>query len=122
MKTFGGDEYSGPLSEEMLLFLTATNIGDRPTTITHFVAYEYSSFFSHLRHKPTQSYYITPLPAFGSVPYILNPGEDWHGMANQDSAAKEVKDPSRFYLGIFHNSSPKPVMKRLDLSRETNDE
>lgn len=73
-----------PITEDnTYISVSAVNRGTAPTTITHFCGY-YSQSIWHLLRGKKQNFIVNTHPALGrAVPYVLAPGEEWSGMADQ---------------------------------------
>lgn len=89
-----------------------TNVGDRPTTITHFVFQHYKSYIKMLRHKPDTSMVVLPITS-QPIPYILNPGDIWQGLAIQTSEVEELSKNGYLVCGICHSHSDKEIDRRV---------
>jgi hypothetical protein len=100
---------SGALAtpDERLVVLTATNVGDQPTTITQMAALWYRARFQKVRHRPEEQFIISPLANIGEIiPHLLKPGERWIGAITQ-SKVEQYLNAGRFECGVFFTGSRK---------------
>lgn len=65
--------------------VTATNTGDRPTTIVNLVGQHYESWWSAYlrRRKPKTSFLVTEPSSGQRIPYRFDVGDQWIGMVEQ---------------------------------------
>jgi hypothetical protein len=87
-KVIGGSQRD----ENKYLTVTVTNRGNAPTTITHFVLYDYPSrlarylpqwLYQRVKRFHAQTYIVNSIGAPESIPYVLEPGRMWMGRATQ---------------------------------------
>jgi hypothetical protein len=107
------------------------NRGDAATTITHmyleFFPTKFARFVGRLpltlrrwikKQKPKT--FLVPNPILpgcvGTLPYVLNPGHDWHGMAIHTPELRKMIDSGRVYVCIIGSHSIKPVRGRVLIS------
>lgn len=95
-----------------LIFVEAVNTGDKNTTITHFVAMNFTSWFSKLRGKAAEAVFI-PIPGHQPLPHKLAPGERWTGMINQDDLRKKMDSAKQLYCGVYHTGGLRPCLDRV---------
>lgn len=60
--------------------IRAINKGDGPTSITHLGFYRYKNWIQRLFGKPDAQYTVADT-GFSSLPYRLDPGTTWDGIA-----------------------------------------
>src|SRR3546814_2695548 len=79
-------------------FVTVTNRGSTPTTVTHLVAHEYANWWKRWRRSACATYYITdptlPGSSIGQMPSVLEPGRQWQAAFDEDAKAREWLDRS----------------------------
>lgn len=106
-----------PLTPEDKTYImaVATNIGTINTTITHLSFELYKDRFDLLRRKVDQYFYV-PKPEIveqNSVPYVLKPGENWTGIAEEDGKLKEFAKEGIVICCLSHSFHKKSVKKRI---------
>lgn len=97
-------------SDENLVMFSVTNIGDRQTTINNIGFYHYKNrLYKFIKKSDENAIVVNPGGAFNmSFPYILEPGKEWTGIANQESL-KEIgngKGIYQFLLFSVHRKKP----------------
>lgn len=94
--------------------VTAINKGNSPTTITHLCGYHYKSVWCLLRRRKTQ-FVINTNPFTGKqVPYLLNPGEEWANIIDQNELRDKFSS-GFLYIGVMHNQRKHAVLKRVKI-------
>ena len=101
------------LGEKACVVIEASNVGDGKTTITHVVSFFYDSWLKRaLRRRPTKTFMVSnPLP--GRLPHVLDKGERWLGMMEQNEDLIKMSQDGYLYCGIFHSTAKRPVTVRL---------
>jgi hypothetical protein len=97
----------------------ATNIGDRPTTITNLVIQHYKSYFAVLRHKPETSMIVKEPSASQQLPYILQPGSVWRGLCPQTSEIERLAETGYLFCGLCHSHSDKEIDRRIIIRKQS---
>lgn len=92
-------------------FLRAVNVGDSATTIMHFCGYSAETIFDRFRKK-AKHFIISNANTNQPLPFKLEPGEEWTGLALQDEL---LKDKKFVYLGVIHNQREKAIYKRVKI-------
>ena len=100
------------------IFAEATNIGDRPTTITNLVFQYYQTYFSMLRHKPKKSMIVNKPSDSQLLPYVLHPGSVWHGLAIQTAEIETLAKDGLLVCGLCHSHSDKEIDRRVIIRKE----
>ena len=102
-----------PTNDATFVFVTAVNVGSAPTTITHFVGY-FEKEKSQFPNPATKQHFAVPNPpVFGKgIPCVLQPGDQWTGLAEQDGLQNKASGRP-LYLGVIHNQRKKAVYKRV---------
>lgn len=93
----------------------ATNIGDRPTTITNLVIQHYNNYFNMFRHKPSTSMIVVAPNTARPLPFVLQPGQVWQGLAIQDQELEKLAKDGYLVCGLCHSHSDKEINRRIDL-------
>lgn len=102
--------------------ITVTNRGSAPTTITHMVFYDFPNIFSILIPKRPRFIFIkfkkywpetmiVPNPGNQILPYVLDPGHNWHGMAVENTELENSIIHRRLYVGVIGSHSNRPFLK-----------
>lgn len=95
------------------IFITATNHGAQPTTITHLAGVYYPSLWYKLTRRRDQSFVVL-INAFGPpLPHVLSPGARWTGAINQNDLIKNYGTTGRVYCGVIHSHSKKAVFRHV---------
>lgn len=97
----------------------ATNIGDRPTTITNLVVQHYETYLTMLRHKPSKSMIVNNPSALQPLPYVLNPGCVWHGLSLQTPEIEALAMDGYLVCGLCHSHSDKEIDRRIVIRKES---
>src|SRR4030043_2032814 len=96
--------------------VNATNVGDRPTTITNLVLQHYKNYFNMLRRKPSTSMVVIEPSTSQPIPYILQPGGVWQGLVIQDSELEDLSKDGYLVCGLCHSHSDKEIDRRVILT------
>jgi hypothetical protein len=110
--------------EDRNTYLSAavTNRGSAPTTITHMVLYNYRSRLARyipsrltrwMKKQRPETFVVTSIGAPGPLPYVLQPGHTWVGMATHTSALEQMIEAGRLYVGIIGSHSDRTLFKRV---------
>lgn len=97
---------------------TATNIGDRPPTITNLVVQFYKNYLAMLRHKPEESRIVTNPSNSQPLPYVLNPGVVWHGLAKQIREIEDLAKKGYLVCGLCLSHTDKEIDRRVIIRKE----
>ena len=110
MTCFGG---AAPLlGEKTYVAVEATNVGQSKTTITHLVGFHYKSWFRQLlRLKPEVN--IAAVPLLSALPAVLDTGERWIGIIEQDPELEVMGREGYLYFGVYHSTSKRLQVQRL---------
>ncbi|MCZ7566366.1 MAG: hypothetical protein M5U08_23315 [Burkholderiales bacterium] len=101
------------LGNKPCVLVEACNVGDGKTTITHLVGFYYDSWLKRLfRRKPTTSIAVLD-PSPGKVPHVLDKGERWVGMMEQNEELIRMSQDGYLFCGVYHSTSKRPVLARL---------
>jgi hypothetical protein len=105
------------LDETLRISLSVRNVGDSPTTLTHFCGMSYSGRFNRLRRKRSGLFVVTTGPE-SPIPFKLGAGETWSGMVLQDQVIGSLPEPDMWlYLGVQHSMAEKPDVVRVRLPK-----
>lgn len=109
-----GPEGEGYSKENTYIFVEATNVGNRKTTLTNLCGYYHENLFKKItKQKPKYSFVVATPLSNQRIPYPLAPGEIWTGSILQNEDVEKMVNEGFFYVGLAHSSSSKPVYKRV---------
>lgn len=91
----------------------ATNVGDRPTTITNLVIQHYKTYFSMVRHKPSTSMLVTEPSIAQPLPFVLQPGGVWRGLFPQTKEIESLSKDGYLVCGLCHSHSGREIDRRI---------
>jgi hypothetical protein len=123
--------FGGPIPDEnTYVSVTVTNRGDAPTTLTHLVVYAYPNtlavytprrllrWFKQLKPK---MWLIANTGGPNPIPYTLEPGRYWVGMALHTPEVKAAMTAGQLYVGMVSSHSDKTLFKRVRLWKPPSD-
>ena len=116
MQIIGGA--SNTISEEFYVVVSATNKGNKKTTITLLVGCRYKSFINKIRKKAEMSFFIKNTGFSQPLPYVLEPGEIWLGEILENEILEKIGCDGYLYCGIHHSLSKKAVLKRVMIRKK----
>jgi hypothetical protein len=116
-KLFGGVQ-----DVNTYLSVIVTNRGSAPTTITHLALFDYPNRLA--LHVPRwsarwskwlrpQTFFIANTGTPGPIPYFLEPGKNWFGMATYTADLERMIQSGRLCVGIVGSHSNKTLFKRV---------
>lgn len=119
-KFFGGIEKD----DQTYLAVTVTNRGSAATTITHMVLFNYPNtfgiwlpkrprFLARLFKKHLPKTFIVANTGEMRIPYVLEPGRNWHGTAVHTPDLEGMIAAGRLFVGIIGSHSDKPLFMRI---------
>lgn len=123
---FGGDMKD----DNTYVMVTVSNRGSAPTTITHMVLFEYPSELAIYipqrlrrwkwvhRQLGEARVFIANSGAAGQMPYLLQPGTYWIGLAKHTPDLERAIETGRLYVGIRGSHSDKTSFKRVKRQRD----
>lgn len=95
------------------LLLSVSNRGKAATTITHAFTERYKNWLSFVfKHQPKQHIIVGTLRQF-SIPFKLEPGQEFASLMIQDDEVEEWSRTCRFYFCVMHTMSDRPVRSRI---------
>lgn len=98
------------------IIATVTNTGEAQTTITHFLAYYWSSKIDKLLNRGKKAFIINAR----DVPAIIQPGQQWTGQVIQCQEMEKMAKNGLLYIGIIHSMSEKEVIQRVIIENSSN--
>jgi hypothetical protein len=96
-----------------LVIVTAVNVGDAPTTITHVLGVVYQSRLAQFRRKRKKTVVFMPVELGPPVPHVLHPGEQWTCGIIQSQVLDATLPSDVVLLGLQHAVASKPVLHKL---------
>jgi hypothetical protein len=110
--------------KKIYLAIFVANRGNNATTITNMLLEERPSLFERLVLRKKSSHMLVPDPTLpgtaGRLPFLLEPGKTWSGMAAQDEELTRMIETGKLYVGISTSDRTKPIMKKIRLSKIPN--
>ena len=103
-------------NSKLNVFVEATNLGDRPTTLTHFSAFQFKTVLHRVRMKPSKSFIIPWTTGGPTIPHTLSPGERWTGLIDQASLKQEIESKGPVYCGVYESGRSRPRLARIHLN------
>ena len=101
------------LGNKTCVAVEATNVGHSKTTVTHLVGFHYKSWWRRLfRRKPSTTFFV-PDPQPGRLPHVLDAGERWLGMIEQNAELENMTREGYLYVGVYHSTGRRPVVDRV---------
>jgi hypothetical protein len=102
-----------PDPREGTLYITARvcNVGTAKTTITNMCLVTYESIWK--RKRLSRGFVVASPSAAQPIPFKLEVGEEWCGMATQDAKMQELIDGGKLWCEIYHSWSKKPIRGRV---------
>ena len=100
---------------DRFIMVQVANRGDLATTITHLVLQRYTTPLARWRNRPRETS-IVPLPTLGreqQLPFTLEPGRRWVGMALQDEAIQAVLDRGELWVEIYASHRERPLRTKV---------
>lgn len=109
-----------PTKEDRFIRVTATNTGDRPTTISVFGFLYYENWFSFaksflplIQGKPDKFFSHDSY----NLPYVLKPGDLWTSRPIEDKKIQEMAKEGLLVFAIYASHTEKPTIKRVRLAQ-----
>ena len=100
------------------LSLTATNIGVRPTTITHFVVYFYKSR-THRFINRIHQHAIVARQSFEQLPVKLEQADRWTSYAFYTDEMAEYREKNSLSVGVIATHKKNAKLVKVNKKRAT---
>jgi hypothetical protein len=124
MSVMSNAKLVGGIEEDKNTYLSVsvTNRGSAPTTITHMVLFNYPSYLARwipsrltrwMKQLRPETFIISNTGAPGKIPYVLQPGHTWIGMATYTPDLEQMIEAGRLYVGIIGSHSDKTFLRRV---------
>lgn len=115
----GGKSYWNTESADKLhIVVRLSNIGDRPTTITHLAFLYFPTWFSRLRGRPKHSFIaVNPNPG-QPIPHEMKEGTIWIGTTDQTPDFEQYATEGHLIAQIFHSHSTRPEQARVVITKK----
>jgi hypothetical protein len=116
-KSFGIDE----LEADSITVVKATNIGDRPTTISSFGMYWYPKGVS-VKDKVKRKAFIikSGLAGLGEVPKKVDPGDVWQGLAKENEEFDKMLTEGTVYIALGFSHTDKEFLVKVTANNALN--
>lgn len=101
------------LEGKTLIVISATNVGERPTTLENLVFVWYVNWWNRIRRKPEMQFIVKNPGRGRPFPYKLEIGERWDGIAFQSEETVKMASTGHLVCQLHHACSKRPVTKRL---------
>ena len=97
------------------VMVKVTNVGTSPTTINMVGGAMYNNWIKRLLRKPSEQFFVaTPvLAGMPKLPHVLDPGNEWTGLINQDDEFESMARQGLLYVGLYHSVGNRPIWRRL---------
>ncbi len=109
MHLFGDPELEG----RDIVVVSATNIGDRATTLESMSIVSHPNRWSMLRNRPHKQFYVKNPGRTRPFPCQASVGQRWDGMLFQNDELVDLSKNEIVYCQLHIASRPRPVRKRL---------
>jgi hypothetical protein len=104
---------NGEQTGQKSIFVEASNVGGKDTTITLLGGYRCLSLSERLRRRSVRSFGVPLIRPGQSLPHIIRPGETWTGCIVQSAEIEKWAREETLYCGIWHSLSKRPVLSRV---------
>ncbi len=111
MSAYGGLQYS--IGTDRKIMVEVTNLGDRPTTLTHLIGYQYASPLHRITRLKALRTIIVQDAQTGPIPQKIHPGDRWLGAVNQNDQIMSLSNKGALYIGVICNHTKRPTLKRV---------
>jgi len=101
------------LGNKTCVAVEASNVGQSKTTITHLVGFHYKTWWHRLFRRKPLTTFLVPDPRPGTLPHVLDTGERWLGMIEQNDELARMSRAGYLYVGIYHSTSRRPALQRV---------
>jgi len=106
-------------TDKTYISATATNNGDRPTSITNLGCYHYKNWFDRLRRKRNFQAVIGDT-CFQPLPHVLKSGTIWKGLADQEDLEKKTLGKGILIFELWLSHKKRPMTVRVILKSKNN--
>jgi hypothetical protein len=95
--------------------ITAVNHGDRATTVTNMGFLYYDKWFKAylFKNRPTQAFVVTSPSQGQPIPYRLETGAQWSGMAHQDNGTDKMIREGYLFAVLYCSTVGSGIRFRL---------
>ena len=97
------------------IYVTISNVGSSPTTITNFCGEHFRNRWDQLRKKPDKLFVVTVPQAAQHLPlpHVLKVGEEWSGIIEQTPEIDQWAKNGLLYAAIYQSVKSRPVSVRI---------
>lgn len=97
------------------LFITVTNRGDTPTTITHMICFAQWPWWQFWQRKPIMTGIVNS--SIQPIPYEVGVNRSWMGRLNYDDTLDAYRAKGQLYVGVIANHSGRQYLKLVPPKR-----
>lgn len=99
MQKFGG----GIDDPKTYVLVTATNVGDRPTTITNLGGMYFDSWWhaNVVRRRPKKAFIVTEPSSAQRLPFHFDLGVQWMGFAHQTAEIEQMAKDGYLFVHLY---------------------
>jgi hypothetical protein len=101
------------LGDQPVVMVEATNVGQSKTTLTHLVGFHHKSWWHRLFRRKAATTFVVPDPRPGVLPHVLDIGERWVGIMEQNEDLVNMSRNGYLYVGVYHSTGRRPALQRL---------
>ena len=101
-----------PETSDRFLLVRVVNIGHSKTTL-NTLSFLHSDFPLRKSKKKPVNQFVVTRPDPGKLPHVLEPGEEWVGMAKQDDKMNSMMKKGYLYCRVYHSLSDQPAVARV---------
>jgi hypothetical protein len=114
---------SGPklkfkVSPNMIVVGDPTREGTTFISATNLVIQHYTNYFNMLRNKPSTSMIVKSPSTVQPLPFILQPGQVWQGLAIQNEEFEILAKDGYLVCGLCHSHSDKEIDRRIKINKK----
>jgi hypothetical protein len=84
-----------------LIAVRAVNVGDAPTTLSNMGISYYGNWVEVLTRKPRKSFVVFLSGTPHQLPFLLQPGDVWDGVAEQNAEMEGLAKKGRLIVEIY---------------------
>jgi len=99
--------------DKIWVSVRAENIGDAQTTITNMGLGYYKSRAHKIFKKHEQKYIVTIPDVRQPIPYVIEPGRIWDGLAEQTKELEEMARNGYLEVEIYCANFTRPICKQV---------
>src|ERR1019366_3053753 len=106
-----------PDPDALYIMATVQNQGTAGTTITGMCFATYRSWWTRIRLKPSTQFLVVTPSTTRPVPFKIEVGTEWLGMAIQDKELEQMIGAGNLWCNVYHSWSKRPVQAHVIQNR-----